>query len=794
MGRQLVYPLMEILAQDINNFRKTADKTLLEIVFGNALPRIPGFIGDGFKTNISGASVVVSPGVAFQRIDQTDGSTNIRIVYLKDAQTLTITLPVNAGVTKRDLVQCKSTITNLPTESRRFNEAGGIVSKSVIVQNEWSSDIRVKQNVTANSQGNYEADLGWIPVALVESESTGIQRVTDLRNFYNLFDPDFYSVYGRKNTGFRKPYDGVDLVEVPFEFSDLVSKLSQISVRRLTKEKFGSSSEINTEDFDTTFGLTAPTGESEQVKAFNQLTLFGSQATAFLTNYYATTFNVFDSGGRRLARGNGYSFSKSDFTGTLDLGNVNVLREGNKLVLGDGDTLISGGVTTSQWNQIPSSGLYIIMGRFVNQNGVPSQPIIWNIPKNSLSHIASSNKPQNNEIQARGSRVINPVYSEADITQDRRGMLITTVNPITSVVGTTEYSLTQDKSITDFYELDSFVYNDNNKNLSFELSAPVSQHPSFPSDGQVFNRVVIKKGTETRLTLAVNNFTIDATRTDSTKSYAKYSYIVPQRTPFIKSGDTAFNDFEITFYRDTRTTGDDIWRTYPLRGGSALSNTVDFTIITEGVRTYVKLNPLFVFNADDEIIYSHIIPQSLIDAGSGGTPESQDITSRVTALQDRVNALTTKVNTNETDIDELERTSAETTQTLYYGLVSLTPKNNTNKAISLDASRINPLASALLRVPANRTAKVITSLLLTGALIRFNSGSADGYYCPVIAIKNSDRGRLNIEFRSSSGQDETNFWGAFNDPFLFDGDYHLFMRARPMLKSKTLKIFVKGYQ
>ena len=272
MPRTLVYPLQEILSKDINNLRNTADKTLLDVVLGNALPRLPAFIGGSFRVSISGSNVIVSPGICFQNIPQTDGSANTRIIHLEIAESLAINLPGTSGITKRDLVECRSIIENLPEESRKYDQAGTVVRRNTVTMNKWSAEVRIKENVVADAQGNYQPSLGWVAVALVESTNTSIQRVTDHRNYYNLFDPDFFSVYGRKNISFHKAYDGVLLIEVPFEFSDLVPKLQQISVRRLTKEKYGAITV--TDKHNTNFALNEP-ADRRTLKPRNQLTFNG---------------------------------------------------------------------------------------------------------------------------------------------------------------------------------------------------------------------------------------------------------------------------------------------------------------------------------------------------------------------------------------------------------------------------------------------------------------------------------------------------------------------------------------
>ena len=806
MARQLVSPLMEILSRDINNFRKSADKTLLEVVLGNALPRIPSFIAGGFNATISGNNVVVAPGICFQKIDQTDGSTNIRIAHLETAKTLAITLASTSGVTKTDLIECRSIITNLPTQSRKFNEPGGVVSKNVVVQNKWDAEVRVRQNVTANAQGGYDASEGWVAVALVKSNNTVVESIEDQRDFYNLFDPDFFSVYGRKNVSLTRPYDGVNLVEVPFEFSDLVSKLSQISVRRMVKGSFGNIAITN--KYNTNFGLTAPTGSVSSISLRNFLSFTSQNVNIPSYGRYNSNFPFFilANNNRRsiwlTAPGSPYQPFPDDYGGD-DVVGFGYLSNNVRYNLGAGfRNYRKNDLVRLQLDDLQdfalsrSQDLYMLLWNGSSSPSV-SNAIIYRINASDIDdQTTRSDFGTVNTIGTNSGGLsekqyffgIQPIYKTSDLNSRFNRARFSTVNPLSQSAGTTTYTRDTDLPITNYWTLDSFTYNPSTKSISFALKVPtaglLSIITSFPSGGAVFNRLLIKKGTETRLTKNFTDLTVSVSGTTAT-----YTYNLTSQDTLIKNTDTAYNDFNIEF-EVLSSSGEDIWRANSLRGGTTLSPTVDFKIEEEGLRTYVRLNDQYPFNADDEIIFSHIIPQELIDAGSGGTPEEQTANAQITALRNQLNALTSRVTQNQNDIDTLERTSTSTKTTFYHGLIALTPKNNANKTISTSGTSLLPLAQAEFSNPTERIAKQVNSLLLSGGFLQFNAPQTSGYYNPWIAVKPGDY--TNLQFRTT--QDDTNNWSNVGTSTLGGDTYNIFVRIRPVLQGRSLKLYIKDYE
>ena len=273
MARRLFYPKEEILSKDFNALRNDYEKLLLDRFLSKAVPRIPAFIGGGFKPALAGNQVVVGTGIGLQRIAQNDGSSEIRLMALDAEQTMSFVLP-GSGQTKVDLIQARSVITPDPTEDRTFKVGAGEEERATTISNRWSAEVAVKAGVVPDANGDYQADSGWVPVAVVTLNDTGITQLEDARDFYNLFDPDFFSVYGRKNLAITRPYDGVNLIEVPFEFSDLVPKISQISVRRITKELFGSAPVSSSYDADFTFAAPVVSVPSLKAKKYIEIFIF----------------------------------------------------------------------------------------------------------------------------------------------------------------------------------------------------------------------------------------------------------------------------------------------------------------------------------------------------------------------------------------------------------------------------------------------------------------------------------------------------------------------------------------
>ena len=226
MARQIVYPHQEILAKDINNFINSMETIFFKSFIGNALPNLPAFIGTSFLCEINGSDMVVKKGIAFMEKDPapTDGSTPIALIQLTADKTVTvadlgIALPA-VGSTSQVSVGVKWSLTNKPSEDRTYTTGTGNEDRSTVTMNEWDS--------TFDYHAGTSAATGFVKIAEITLNSTGIQSIADNRNYFNMFDPDLFTLFGRKNLAINHVYDGsTNLIELPFEFSSAVDRVDQ---------------------------------------------------------------------------------------------------------------------------------------------------------------------------------------------------------------------------------------------------------------------------------------------------------------------------------------------------------------------------------------------------------------------------------------------------------------------------------------------------------------------------------------------------------------------------------------
>ena len=796
MPRRLFYTKEELLAEDVNAIRNNYEKLILDRFLSKAVPRIPAFIGGGFKPELDGNVVNVQPGIGLQRVAQTDGSSDIRLMALDAEEEMTFVLPA-AGQTKKDLIQARSVLVNEPNANRNFKVGASIVERSTVISQTWSAEVAVKAGVSPDAQGNYNADDGWVPVAVVSLNDTGITALEDARDFYNLFDPDFFSVYGRKNVSFHKAWDGIPLIEVPFEFSDLVEKIDQVSVRRLTKERYGEV--VISNKYDTDFSLNEPTASRSTLRSLASLRFLGAQSNKVALS----RSGPFGDGRYRLSKNNTQwaqgSFGEQDIWGVIVFlwGQWKNALSGQRQQ-GASDSYSSGGtvygafiddVSASQFARIPPAGIYITL-----LNSDNSRWLVYRIPRSRLRHDSNDDLQIAFSFGAQYASIPNhPIAKNSDWRFDVNNMMISTNNPIITQPGESKYLIPARLTIANFFAVDSITYDPDTNSVAITLSALTSQHSEFPSLGRVWNRVVIKKGTERRLAFDIDETNVVVNAPAFGRVSATYTYQLTTQEALIKDTDTIFNDFNIEFER-LSSTGEDIWRAHSLRPGSALSNSVDFTIVEEGLRTYVRLNSSYPFKGDDELIFSHIIPQELIDAGSGGTPEDQSVATQVAALRASLNALQRSVTTNSTDIATLENASVAGDVSFFHGILSIAGGRTAgSRANARSLTHLGPLVIAEMNNPAERTEKTISSLLLGGGLVTYNSGATAGYYSPWVAIETADIGSNTLGVHGPGG-DESDLWSEAGNVTLNNKGYTLYVRTSPMVNNKNLRVVFRLYE
>ena len=796
MPRRLFYTKEELLAEDVNAIRNNYEKLILDRFLSKAVPRIPAFIGGGFKPELDGNVVNVQPGIGLQRVAQTDGSSDIRLMALDAEEEMTFVLPA-AGQTKKDLIQARSVLVNEPNANRNFKVGASIVERSTVISQKWSAEVAVKAGVSPDAQGNYNADDGWVPVAVVSLNDTGITALEDARDFYNLFDPDFFSVYGRKNVSFHKAWDGIPLIEVPFEFSDLVEKIDQVSVRRLTKERYGEV--VISNKYDTDFSLNEPTASRSTLRPLTSLRFLGAQSNKVAMD----RTGPFGDGRYRLSKNNTQwaqgSFGEQDIWGVIVfLWGVWKNALSGQRQQGASDSYSSGGtvygafiddVSAAQFARIPSAGIYITL-----LNSDNSRWLVYRIPRSRLRHDSNNDLQIAFSFGAQYASIPNhPIAKNSDWRFDVNNMMISTNNPIVVSAGEPRYRLPARLGITDFFSVDNIDYSPDTNSVAITLSAPTSQHSEFPSLGRVWDRVVVKKGTERRLAFDIDDTNIVVNPIAGGRVSATYTYSLTTQDALIKDTDSIYNDFNIEFER-LSSTGEDIWRAHSLRPGSALSSSVDYTIVEEGLRTYVRLNSSYPFKGDDELIFSHVIPQELIDAGSGGTPEDQSVATQVAALRASLNALQRSVTTNSTDIATLENASVAGDVSFYHGIATIPGgRSATARGNARNLANLGPVVQAEMNNPAERTEKTISSLLLGGGLVTYNSGATAGYYSPWVAIETSDIGSNSLGVLGPGG-DETDLWSEAGNVTVNNKGYTLYVRTTPMVNGKSLRVVFRLYE
>ena len=441
MARQQFHSFQEILSEDMNNFRNATEKAIFELFLGNSIPNFPSFIASSMRPVVTGNTVTLSQGIGFQQIPQTDGSTSVRVIKLSGNLEIEFTDLPTGQDTRTDLIEIKSVVADTLTENRNFTVQGVVQERPTIIQNDWSYQVNTKKGVTLDADGNYAGSEGFVPVCAVELSSSGITRVTDLRNFYNIFDPDFFSVYGRKNNSFTQKYDNINYIEVPFEFSDLVEKLKQISVRRVSEGLLRSSATVtqNSRDYDFIFNEPTSTSRTLAIKGFlayatrNVNMTIGSVGSFIVTDRFDPIRDICD-----------FIDGRFDLR-TSDLTHIDI------------------NLTTDEYsllNSLPDTGIYIHAWKSTSAPSL-SNSIIWRLPKSSIGI-------DSNDFDWTGR--ISPLFRSEDLSYSFNVIRLSTVNPLTQAAGNPNYVDTVvSHGIPSFYQISNLQYNPPTKRLSWTL-------------------------------------------------------------------------------------------------------------------------------------------------------------------------------------------------------------------------------------------------------------------------------------------------------------------------------------
>lgn len=128
-----------------------------------------------------------------------------------------------------------------------------------------------------------------------------------------------------------------------------------------------------------------------------------------------------------------------------------------------------------------------------------------------------------------------------------------------------------------------------------------------------------------------------------------------------------------------------------------------------------------------------------------------------------------------------------TAQTIYYGLTSFVPINDTNRTNSQNSATIYARALTQVNVSNLRRLKQIKDLTLGGAYLQFTSGNVDGLYSPWFAVNTDDYINLFVV-------GEENLWVNAGNVTVDNNTYSIFVRTLPLLKNKVLNTFIKNYE
>ena len=767
MARRLFYPKQEILSKDFNQLRNTMEKAIFETFLGKAIPVLPAFIGNSMKPEQSGNSINLNPGIGFQRLAQSDGSTDVRLIILNAVHAVNFNLPSGSTV-KTDMIECRSIIVNQASEDRRYKRGDAIVDESTVVSNQWSSEFRVVENVSQDANGNYNPSIGWVAVAIVRLNSVGISSFEDVRNFYNIFDPDFFSRYGRTNINFSVPFDGVRLHEVPFTFSDLVEKIKQINVRRRYRDVYGQINVVSS--FQANFGLSSPVGAVSSLDNANP-NFNGDRSNLMQVdsrNLIVGDVRLlrFSKENTKWSQGN---YGEQDFWGVSvnpSYRGQNSLSRISGITRGTRDYIYSNvldDVSSADINNMPVTGIYILAS--TSPNPTRQNSIIWNIPRSDLSQVSGNLRWS--------GRSYDPIFSAGPISHSYLYWRITTSNPLISIPGESRYLLLNPPiNISNFYRVGNIIYDPRVKRIQVQLINTASGATEFPGGGVVFNRMRFFKGSESRLNLGIDDLDIQIVGTTAT-----YSISLNALQNLLKDSDRSFNDFRIQFDRfDTR--GEDIWKTTLLR------RDVDFSVLEEGGRTYVRITGTYPFRIEDKIMFSHVVPQELIDL-EAGTPEASNVEREVQNLRTELDSLKAEVNTNKGDISNLQsHTQADVSTTLLWNFTAVGARTRVT-------STINARVAASIAAGGHNEEET-SNLKTVGAKIDVAAPAAVGSYFVWVAVEKTrsnnivfDDDELSWYLYSANGSVDIDIDGTI---------YHVFVRKTSLKEGQRKTFLIKDYE
>lgn len=775
MARQIVYPHEEILARDINNFINSMETTFFNSFIANALPNLPSFIGTSLLCEINGDDMVIKKGIGFMEKlpAPTDGSTPTALIKLNEDKTVTVSdlaiaLPTT-GNTKQVSVGVRWILRNKPAEDRTYTTATGNVDRSTITMNEWDSQFSYATGTLAST--------GYVKIAEITLNENGIQSIVDSRNYFNMFDPDLFTLFGRKNLTLSLMYDGINLIELPFEFSSAVSKLDQISLREVKRGHYDEPGARVITHSTSNFAVSAPVAQT-----LNQNAVFGTSSVGAWEQRNASWLGSYGFSGapsaRLLANFDNYEIGTSyiNASNAPKISNVywrNAASESSvRRWLTALRTLLANGFFVSFFPNTGNKLTDVVINKIA----------LFRIPFSRLNirydAVAGGLISFQSDATAplSSSRSISPLFTGSQFdfplanNQKKCWIMFTTVSPITGGKTTYDYDSSTPVAIPTLVKLSllDFQYNRSSKLLTFKLQTTDSSFPRTPQ----FSTVKVKKGN----ILRGNIITYENLNESISGRVATYTYTYSTENDIIRDTDTSFSDFKMEFDVGTQV------RLATYETEIKAKNT-HYDILETTNRVFLNIKPSAVTQGN-EIIISHIIPPALLDQAEGSTVGS-NLATDVSSLQTAVRLLQQQQATNTGKIASLEaRGSVDTSTTLLWGYGALRARASDN------ANQANSDANTAFATPANRNEQAIDNLA-EGGLIGYAAPAPAGYYHPWIAIEISKLNTLRIE---NDIGDETDLWSIATSSITVNNKaYRLYARSLPLQQTETLTIVVQSY-
>ena len=356
---------------------------------------------------------------------------------------LILTVLPTGNDTRQDLIEIRSDIVNETSKQRSFSISGAVQERSTVTENKWSSEIQVIRNVTPDSNGEYSASLGFVPIAVVNLNAAGIISINDIRTFYNVFDPDFFSVYGRKNLNFSIIYDNINIIELPYNFTDFVPKIDQVDVRKFERSRLDSTVSTTEVQHDYDFILNEPTSTQTTIQRRDFL---NTTTTDGVVSYSDSNFT---------SDANASVFDL--FTGTVNFtsGNLSVLhiRDLNSAPL----------INILSSLQVAS---HVYLHFWKSSLGEPSltNSIVYEIPTEDINLSTLFNI-----LTWNGD--LSPSFSSEKISNEFNRLRVSTENPVTLGSGIPNYvDPSASAVIPNFFSISEVIYNPNIRRFSFDLT------------------------------------------------------------------------------------------------------------------------------------------------------------------------------------------------------------------------------------------------------------------------------------------------------------------------------------